>query len=117
MIWKTPSRSISFAALLVTAEVSSFVAPLATKSRTASFGFFSAASSTHSSSSAVSGGRTNFGSCAPRAPSAAASRAGGRADGQRDRGARRIVAGGNPPEVFYYTADHYSSFRQIEPLP
>ena len=37
--------------------------------------------------------------------------------GSRDRGARRIVAGGNPPEVFYYTADHYSSFRQIEPLP
>lgn len=37
--------------------------------------------------------------------------------GARDRGARRIVAGGNPPEVFYYTADHYSSFRQIEPLP
>ena len=33
-------------------------------------------------------------------------------------GARdRIVTGGNPPEVFYYTADHYSSFRQIEPLP
>ena len=37
--------------------------------------------------------------------------------GARDRGARRIVAGGNPPEVFFYTADHYSSFRQIEPLP
>ena len=37
--------------------------------------------------------------------------------GARDRGARRIVAGGNPPEVFYDTADHYSSFRQIEPLP
>ncbi len=37
--------------------------------------------------------------------------------GSRDRGARRIVAGGNPPEVFYYTADHYRSFRQIEPLP
>jgi guanyl-specific ribonuclease Sa len=37
--------------------------------------------------------------------------------GLRDRGARRIVAGGNPPEVFYYTADHYRSFRQIEPLP
>ena len=37
--------------------------------------------------------------------------------GARDRGARRIVAGGNPPEVFYYTVDHYSSFRQIEPLP
>ena len=37
--------------------------------------------------------------------------------GARDRGARRIVAGDNPPEVFYYTADHYSSFRQIEPLP
>lgn len=35
--------------------------------------------------------------------------------GARDRGARRIVTGGNPPEVFYYTADHYSSFRRIEP--
>ncbi|MFV8824732.1 ribonuclease domain-containing protein [Thauera sp. WH-2] len=37
--------------------------------------------------------------------------------GARDRGARRIVTGGDPPEVFYYTADHYRSFRQIEPLP
>lgn len=35
--------------------------------------------------------------------------------GARDRGARRIVSGGNPPEVFYYTADHYRSFRRIEP--
>jgi guanyl-specific ribonuclease Sa len=33
----------------------------------------------------------------------------------RDRGARRIVAGGQPPVVFYYTADHYRSFRRIEP--
>lgn len=37
--------------------------------------------------------------------------------GARDRGARRIVTGGNPPEVFYYTADHYRSFRRIEPRP
>lgn len=37
--------------------------------------------------------------------------------GSRDRGARRIVTGGDPPEVFYYTADHYRSFRPIEPLP
>jgi ribonuclease T1 len=35
--------------------------------------------------------------------------------GARDRGARRIVAGGQPPEVFYYTGDHYRSFRRIEP--
>lgn len=35
--------------------------------------------------------------------------------GARDRGARRIVTGGQPPEVFYYTADHYRSFRRIEP--
>lgn len=35
--------------------------------------------------------------------------------GERDRGARRIVTGGNPPEVYYYTADHYRSFRRIEP--
>lgn len=37
--------------------------------------------------------------------------------GASDRGARRIVTGGNPPEVFYYTADHYRSFRRIEPRP
>lgn len=35
--------------------------------------------------------------------------------GSRDRGARRIVTGGQPPEVFYYTADHYRSFRRISP--
>ena len=34
--------------------------------------------------------------------------------GARDRGARRIIAGGNPPEVFYYSDDHYRSFRRIE---
>lgn len=34
--------------------------------------------------------------------------------GSRDRGARRIVTGGNPPEVFYYTDDHYRSFRSVE---
>jgi guanyl-specific ribonuclease Sa len=33
--------------------------------------------------------------------------------GSRDRGARRIVSGGKPPSVFYYTADHYKSFRLI----
>jgi len=38
-----------------------------------------------------------------------------RTPGSGDRGARRIVAGGNPPEVFYYTADHYRSFRRIRP--
>lgn len=34
--------------------------------------------------------------------------------GSRDRGARRIVTGDRPPAVFYYTADHYKSFRRIE---
>lgn len=34
--------------------------------------------------------------------------------GSADRGARRIVAGGKPPLVFYYTADHYQSFRRIQ---
>lgn len=34
--------------------------------------------------------------------------------GSRDRGARRIVTGGNPPEVYYYTDDHYGSFRTVE---
>ncbi len=38
--------------------------------------------------------------------------------GARDRGARRIVCGGQPPsrpEACYYTDDHYASFRRIEP--
>ncbi len=33
--------------------------------------------------------------------------------GARDRGARRIISGGNPPTVFYYSDDHYRSFRRI----
>jgi len=38
--------------------------------------------------------------------------------GSADRGARRIVCGGTPPslpEACYYTEDHYSSFRLIQP--
>ena len=41
--------------------------------------------------------------------------------GARDRGARRIVCGGNdgerqrPPATCWYTADHYASFRRIVP--
>lgn len=34
--------------------------------------------------------------------------------GSRTRGARRWVTGGDPPEVFYYTDDHYRSFRRVE---
>jgi ribonuclease T1 len=34
--------------------------------------------------------------------------------GSPDRGARRIVSGGDPPVEFYYTDDHYRSFRRIE---
>lgn len=33
-----------------------------------------------------------------------------RTPGRRDRGARRIVAGG---DAYYYTDDHYRSFRKI----
>jgi ribonuclease T1 len=33
--------------------------------------------------------------------------------GERDRGARRIIAGGQGER--YYTADHYRSFRRIVP--
>ncbi|MBB1077774.1 guanine-specific ribonuclease N1 and T1 [Rhodoferax sp. 4810] len=37
--------------------------------------------------------------------------------GLRHRGTRRIVCGGRPvkPDVCYYTADHYASFRKIVP--
>jgi guanyl-specific ribonuclease Sa len=34
--------------------------------------------------------------------------------GSPDRGARRIVTGGDPPQVYYYTDDHYRSFRRVE---
>ena len=36
--------------------------------------------------------------------------------GAADRGARRIVCGGSPPnrpDVCYYTGDHYASFSRI----
>ena len=39
-----------------------------------------------------------------------------RTPGSRDRGARRIVCGGQQPrtpDVCYYTDDHYASFRRI----
>ena len=38
--------------------------------------------------------------------------------GSRDRGARRIVCGGEQrttPKACWYTADHYASFRRIAP--
>jgi guanyl-specific ribonuclease Sa len=40
-----------------------------------------------------------------------------RTPGLSHRGARRIVTGGNPPEVYYYTEDHYRSFRRLELAP
>lgn len=39
-----------------------------------------------------------------------------RTPGSRDRGARRIVCGGQRPRMpvaCYYSSDHYASFRQI----
>ncbi len=33
------------------------------------------------------------------------------------RGARRIVTGGDPPEVWYYSDDHYDSFQAFDPGP
>lgn len=39
-----------------------------------------------------------------------------RTPGSRDRGPRRIISGGDPPAFaeFYYTDDHYRSFRRIQ---
>lgn len=34
--------------------------------------------------------------------------------GENDRGARRIVTGGTPPDAWYYTEDHYQSFKSFE---
>ncbi len=33
--------------------------------------------------------------------------------GSGDRGARRIIAGGRPPAEYFYTDDHYRSFRRF----
>jgi guanyl-specific ribonuclease Sa len=34
--------------------------------------------------------------------------------GARNRGTRRIITGGNPPREWYYTDDHYASFRTFQ---
>ncbi len=34
--------------------------------------------------------------------------------GLSHRGTRRIVTGGTPPQVWYYSADHYRSFRRFD---
>lgn len=34
--------------------------------------------------------------------------------GARTRGTRRIITGGTPPVVWYYTDDHYHSFRRFQ---
>ncbi|RMH90877.1 ribonuclease [Lysobacter pythonis] len=34
--------------------------------------------------------------------------------GLSHRGARRIVTGGDPPDAWYYTDDHYERFRRVE---
>ncbi|WP_200882053.1 ribonuclease domain-containing protein [Nitrincola sp. A-D6] len=34
--------------------------------------------------------------------------------GLSHRGPRRVVTGGNPPVVYYYTEDHYHSFVRID---
>jgi ribonuclease T1 len=38
-----------------------------------------------------------------------------RTPGSRDRGARRIIAGGDPPVEFFYSDDHYRRFRRFTP--
>ena len=35
----------------------------------------------------------------------------------KHRGAKRVVTGGQPPEVYYYTEDHYQSFIQLKVQP
>ncbi|WP_026075703.1 ribonuclease domain-containing protein [Noviherbaspirillum massiliense] len=34
--------------------------------------------------------------------------------GAHNRGARRIIAGGKPPQEYYYTDDHYATFKRID---
>ena len=39
------------------------------------------------------------------------------APGAPTRGTRRIITGGDPPQAWYYTDDHYRSFRDLGPDP
>ncbi|WP_158753360.1 ribonuclease [Dyella sp. S184] len=34
--------------------------------------------------------------------------------GASTRGTRRIITGGTPPDIYYYTDDHYRSFRSFK---
>ena len=34
--------------------------------------------------------------------------------GATDRSTRRVVTGGQPPQVWYYTEDHYRSFVRLD---
>jgi len=34
--------------------------------------------------------------------------------GADTRGARRIITGGTPPQIYYYTDDHYRSFHEFK---
>jgi guanyl-specific ribonuclease Sa len=37
--------------------------------------------------------------------------------GAPTRGTRRIITGGTPPAVYYYTDDHYETFRPFQVTP
>lgn len=37
--------------------------------------------------------------------------------GLNHRGTRRIITGGDPIEIYYYTDDHYNSFREFKVPP
>ncbi|KQY54680.1 ribonuclease domain-containing protein [Lysobacter sp. Root494] len=37
--------------------------------------------------------------------------------GSRDRGARRIITGGEPPREYWYSDDHYRSFQPFKVSP
>ena len=37
--------------------------------------------------------------------------------GERDRGARRVITGGEPIQAYFYTPDHYRSFYRLEVRP
>lgn len=40
-----------------------------------------------------------------------------RTPGLKNRGPRRVVTGGEPPEVYYYTQDHYQNFVMLKVPP
>lgn len=114
LLWQRPSSIATGPVLSSVGEVSTLPAYLppqaqVTLQRIARGGPF-----THRQDGAVFG---NYEGHLPRQPRGYYHEYTVETPGAHDRGARRIITGGVPPQVYYYTDDHYRSFRRFRMEP